>query len=61
MLDVGTGTGAGANVLATLHQGRFLGPQLKVDAIELDPHLRGYAEAKFPLITLRIRRNSFHS
>lgn len=50
VLDVGTGTGAGANLLATLYQGQFLGPRLKVDAIELVPHLKGYANAKFPLV-----------
>jgi SAM-dependent methyltransferase len=50
VLDVGTGTGAGANVLATLYQGEFLGPRVKVDAIELVPHLKGYANAKFPLV-----------
>lgn len=50
VLDVGTGNGAGANILATLYQGRFLGPRLKVDAIELVPLLKRYAEAKFPLI-----------
>src|SRR5439155_15073907 len=50
VLDVGTGTGAGANVLATLYQGVFLGPRMKVEAIELVPHLKSYAEVKFPLI-----------
>jgi SAM-dependent methyltransferase len=50
VLDVGTGTGAGANLLATLYQSDFLGPRLKVDALELAPHLKGYAQAKFPLV-----------
>ena len=50
VLDVGTGTGAGANVLATLYQGIFLGPRMKVEAIELVPHLKSYAKVKFPLI-----------
>ncbi|HEX3864245.1 MAG TPA: class I SAM-dependent methyltransferase [Stellaceae bacterium] len=50
VLDVGTGTGAGANVLATLYQGAFLGPRMKVDAIEITPHLKQYAAAKFPLV-----------
>jgi SAM-dependent methyltransferase len=54
VLDVGTGTGAGANLLATLYQGEFLGPRLKVDAIELIPHLRNYAEGKFPLINYMV-------
>ncbi len=50
VLDVGTGTGAGANVLATLYQGVFLGPQMQVDAIELVPHLKNYADIKYPLV-----------
>ena len=54
VLDVGTGTGAGANLLATLYQGEDFGPRLKVDAIELVPHLKRYADAKFPLINYRV-------
>jgi SAM-dependent methyltransferase len=50
VLDVGTGTGAGANVLATLYQGNLLGPKMEVDAIELAPHLENYANYKFPLV-----------
>ena len=50
VLDVGTGTGAGANLLATLYQGIFLGPRMKVDAIEIVPHLKNYADIKFPLV-----------
>src|SRR5437868_4181747 len=50
VLDVGAGTGAGANVLATLYQGQVLGGRLKVDAIELVPSLKGYADARFPLV-----------
>src|ERR1051325_4611743 len=49
-LDVGAGTGAGANVLATLYQGQVLGGTLKVDAIELVPSLKGYADNRFPLV-----------
>jgi SAM-dependent methyltransferase len=50
VLDVGTGTGAGANLLATLYQGIFLGPRMRVDAIEIAPHLKNYAELQFPLV-----------
>ena len=33
-VDVGTATGAGANLLATLYKGKFFGIQMKVDALE---------------------------
>ena len=51
VLDVGTGTGAGANLLATLYAGRILGHQMIVDAIDIaGGYLEQYAKTKFPLI-----------
>ena len=50
VLDAGTGSGAGANLLATLYAGRFLGRAMAVDAIELIGHMERYAKAKFPAI-----------
>ena len=51
VLDVGTGSGAGADLLATLYSGHiFLGYTLKVDALDRAPHVQRYARAKFPMI-----------
>jgi SAM-dependent methyltransferase len=50
VLDVGTGSGAGANLLATLYAGDFLGRAMMVDAIDLARRLERYAKAKFPTI-----------
>ncbi|MCD4728918.1 MAG: class I SAM-dependent methyltransferase, partial [Pirellulales bacterium] len=50
VLDVGTGTGVGANLLATLYAGPLLGHQMAVDAVELVGWPERYAKAKFPAI-----------
>lgn len=50
VLDVGTGSGAGANLLATLYSGRLLGFEATVDAMEIASSLERYARARFPLI-----------
>lgn len=50
VLDVGTGSGAGANLLATLYAGRMLGYSIEVDAVELTSYLAPYAKVKYPLI-----------
>jgi ubiquinone/menaquinone biosynthesis C-methylase UbiE len=50
VLDVGTGSGAGANLLGNLYAGGMLGYQIKVDALELMSSLEAYARAKYPFI-----------
>jgi SAM-dependent methyltransferase len=48
VLDVGTGSGAGAHLLATRHASSFLGAQMIVDAVELDGgYLERYVKARF--------------
>lgn len=49
-LDVGTGSGVGANLLATLHSSDFLGHRIAVDAMELATDFEKYAKRSFPLI-----------
>jgi len=50
VLDVGTGTGSGADLLATLHKGKFFKVQMKVDAIERRTIGKSYADYFFPNI-----------
>ncbi|MFN7992031.1 MAG: class I SAM-dependent methyltransferase [Bryobacteraceae bacterium] len=50
VLDVGAGSGAGANLLAQLHLGDFLGNKLEVDALELQDFLVRYTRSTFPSI-----------
>ncbi|MCS7025142.1 MAG: methyltransferase domain-containing protein [Bryobacteraceae bacterium] len=50
LLDVGTATGAGANVIATLYAGSILGYSVKVDAIDLIRRYRAYARRAFPRV-----------
>jgi SAM-dependent methyltransferase len=50
VLDVGAGSGAGANLLATLYSGTFLGHRLAVDAIELVDRFERYAKVRFPAV-----------
>jgi 2-polyprenyl-3-methyl-5-hydroxy-6-metoxy-1,4-benzoquinol methylase len=54
VLDVGTGTAAGANLLASLYAGDFFGPRLRVEGIELEPVYARYAPARFPLVDYRV-------
>lgn len=54
VLDVGTGSGAGANLLATLYAGRMLGFTIQVDALELTSYLAPYAKVKYPLINYMV-------
>lgn len=48
VLDVGTGSGAGANLLATLHRSVFFGVQMKVDALDISSSYKAYADVHFP-------------
>lgn len=48
VLDVGTRSGAGANLLATLHRTHMIGPSLIVDALDIAPEFKIYAEEFFP-------------
>jgi SAM-dependent methyltransferase len=50
VLDIGTGNGAGANLLATLHKANFFNVQMKVDALEITNIYKAYAEYHFPNI-----------
>jgi len=47
VLDVGTGSGAGANFLATLHRSTLFGVQMKVDALDINPAYKRYADLHF--------------
>ncbi len=48
VLDAGTRSGAGANLLASLHRVRMLGPPLRVDALDIMPEFKTYADAVYP-------------
>ena len=49
VVDVGTATGAGANLLATLYKGKFFGIQMKVDALETkNNRFEPYLKLHFP-------------
>jgi trans-aconitate methyltransferase len=50
VLDVGTASGAGANLLGQLYASPILGPRLIVDAMELHPWMARYARAKLPFV-----------
>jgi 2-polyprenyl-3-methyl-5-hydroxy-6-metoxy-1,4-benzoquinol methylase len=50
VLDVGTASGAGANLLGNLYAGGMLGYQIEVDALELTSSLAAYAKANYPFI-----------
>jgi SAM-dependent methyltransferase len=55
VLDVGTATGAGANLLATLYAGGILGRRMVVDAIDIaGGYLEQYVKAKFPLVNYMV-------
>ncbi len=50
VLDVGTASGAGPALLSQLHSGRFFGPRLRIDAIDLIRRYQAYARRAFPLV-----------
>ena len=50
LLDVGTASGGGANVLATLFCGTIFGKTLQVDAIDLIRRYQAYARHAFPRV-----------
>jgi 2-polyprenyl-3-methyl-5-hydroxy-6-metoxy-1,4-benzoquinol methylase len=54
VLDVRTGSGAGANLLATLHRSVFFGVQMKVDAMDISSAYKAYADVHFPDITYAV-------
>ncbi len=54
VLDVGTSTGAGAQLLARLHRDRFFGAQLSVTALDISDEFQRYARAMFPDIEYRV-------
>jgi SAM-dependent methyltransferase len=50
VLDVGTASAAGPALLSQLHSGRFFGPHLRIDAIDLIRRYQAYARRAFPLV-----------
>jgi hypothetical protein len=50
VVDVGTASGAGANLLGQLYASQMLGPRLIVDTMELHPWIARYARARFRFI-----------
>lgn len=48
VLDVGTRSGAGANLLATLYRTHMIGPRMVVDALDIAPEFAAYAREFFP-------------
>lgn len=54
VLDVGTGSGSGAALLATLYSGQILGYTVQVDAIDRAPHVQRYAREKYPMINYMV-------
>ncbi|HET8546991.1 MAG TPA: class I SAM-dependent methyltransferase [Bryobacteraceae bacterium] len=50
VLDVGSASGAGANLLGQLYASPMRGPRLLVDAMELHPWMARYARAKLRFI-----------
>ena len=49
VLDAGTGSGAGANLLGHLYSGHYP-PRMVIDAVELTSYMAPYARANFPYI-----------
>lgn len=50
VLDVGAASGAGANLLATMHCGYFFEVKMSVDALDTEPRFKPYADQHFPKI-----------
>jgi SAM-dependent methyltransferase len=50
IVDVGSASGAGANLLGQLYASQILGPRALVDAMELHPWMARYARSKFRFI-----------
>lgn len=48
VLDAGTASGAGANLLATLHRRPWQAPRMRVEALDIQRHYKPYAAALFP-------------
>jgi glycosyltransferase involved in cell wall biosynthesis/SAM-dependent methyltransferase len=47
VLDVGAASGAGSNLLATMHREHFFGVKMKVDALDIEPRFKTYADSHF--------------
>jgi 2-polyprenyl-3-methyl-5-hydroxy-6-metoxy-1,4-benzoquinol methylase len=50
VLDVGAASGAGSNLLATMHSGYFFEVKMSVDALDTEPRFKPYADQHFPKI-----------
>lgn len=47
VLDIGTSSGSGANLLATLYRGELFGFSMKIDALDIQDTFKPYADAQF--------------
>jgi len=54
VLDVGTGSGAGANLLGTLYRSSVFGVQMKVDALDITAAYKPFADHYFPNINYTV-------
>lgn len=54
VLDIGTATGAGANLLGQLNNAELFGTPMKVDAMDIDGSYKRYADAMFPFINYMV-------
>jgi glycosyltransferase involved in cell wall biosynthesis/ubiquinone/menaquinone biosynthesis C-methylase UbiE len=50
VLDVGAASGAGSNLLATMFREHFFDVKMKVDALDIEPKFKSYADSHFPNI-----------
>lgn len=49
-LDIGPAFGASAGLLSKMHRSHFLGPQVKVDVLDIVDSRRNFIEMSYPLI-----------
>jgi glycosyltransferase involved in cell wall biosynthesis/SAM-dependent methyltransferase len=54
VLDVGAASGAGSNLLATMYREHFFDVKMKVDALDIEPKFKTYADSRFPNIRYMI-------
>jgi glycosyltransferase involved in cell wall biosynthesis/SAM-dependent methyltransferase len=50
VLDVGAASGAASNLLATMYREHFFDVKMKVDALDIEPKFKAYADSHFPNI-----------
>ena len=54
VLDIGAASGAGSNLLATMYREHFFDVKMKVDALDIEPKFKSYADSHFPNIRYMI-------